>query len=296
MLKLLSQWFARRSLPEAVSGEMRESWERDGFLALQGFYSHEEVDAVEQAAREAWETSAPRIVVDDLITGERLPLARVSKEARERHRFKLSDLYLEQECVRGLALNERITPIIKSLLGRPPVLCNSLSFEQGSAQPDHVDSLYMTPRTPHHLVAIWVALEDCHADAGPLRYYPGSHRIQQYVFSNGSHHFVPDEMPLWDRHVRDQVAAMALEPREFLARKGDVFIWSAYLLHGGSAIRDRARTRKSIVFHYHSEEDCVFHGLKLVPDGEGFWMYRQHPQVPGQAEGEWPPQPAATRQ
>ena len=119
--------------------------------------------------------------------------------------------------------------------------------EIGSAQPDHVDSLYMTPRSPHHLVAIWVALEDTHPDAGPLRYYPGSHKIPQYVFSNGSHHFIQDEMPLWDRHMRAQVEALKLQPEVFLARKGDVFVWSAYLLHGGSDIRDPARTRKSVV-------------------------------------------------
>jgi len=288
------KWLRSRGA-DAVSpltAQMRESWDRDGLLVLPGFYSPAEVEDAQASLREAWEQGAPRIVVDDLVTGERLPLARVSEQARREHRFKVSDLYLEREAVRRLALNERITPIVAALLGQPPVLCNSLSFEQGSAQPDHVDSLYMTPRTPHHLVAIWVALEDTHPDAGPLRYYPGSHKIPQYVFSNGSHHFIQDEMPLWDRHMRAQVEALKLQPEVFLARKGDVFVWSAYLLHGGSDIRDPARTRKSVVFHYLSKQDCLAHRLALAPEGPGFWLYRQHPAVPGEDDPAWPPLPA----
>jgi ectoine hydroxylase-related dioxygenase (phytanoyl-CoA dioxygenase family) len=60
----------------------------------------------------------------------------------------------------------------------------------------------MTPRTAHHLVAVWVALEDCHAEAGPSRYYPGSHKIPQFVFSNDTNHFAVDEMHLWNDYMQ----------------------------------------------------------------------------------------------
>jgi phytanoyl-CoA hydroxylase len=172
-----------------------------------------------------------------------------------------------------------------------PVLCNSLSFEQGSAQTDHIDALFMTPRTPHHLVAIWVALEDCHADAGPLKYFAGSHRIEPWVFSTGSHHFVPDEMPAWRAYMDAEVARRGLTPETFAAQRGDVFIWSAYLLHGGSPIRDPARTRKSVVFHYYSQEDCIAQRCTIVPYQGGFWMHRPHQAVPGLGESQAPPLP-----
>ncbi|HVS44039.1 MAG TPA: hypothetical protein VMU20_17460 [Candidatus Dormibacteraeota bacterium] len=38
--------------------------------------------------------------------------------------------------------------------------------------------------------------------------------------------------------------------KRFLARKGDVFIWSADLAHGGSPIEDRSLTRRSLVGHF----------------------------------------------
>lgn len=288
------QWpWARERATEAPDphAALRQAWDTQGFVVLPGFYGDDELAAAEAPVRQAWDEKAPRVVVDDLVTGQRLRLADVDDEARRKHRFKTNDLYLEREAVRRLALNPRITPILTALLGRVPVLCNSLSFEQGSAQTDHVDALFMTPRTPHHLVAIWVALEDCHPDAGPLKYFAGSHRIEPWVFSTGSHHFVPDEMPAWRAYMDEEVARRGLAPETFAARRGDVFIWSAYLLHGGSPIRDPARTRKSVVFHYYSQEDCIAQRCTIVPYQGGFWMHRPHQAVPGLGESQAPPLP-----
>lgn len=67
----------------------------------------------------------------------------------------------------------------------------------------------------------------------------------------------------------------------FHARKGDVFVWNAQLLHGGSPIADRGRTRRSVVFHYFSESDCRAMGHRLVPLSGGFWIRRSQQPVPG---------------
>lgn len=284
------------SLSQRVNmSEVLQKWEQDGYVVLPGFYGNDQLDAAEAEVIRAWDEHAPRIVVDDMVVGQRLRLADVDEDARRKHRFKTNDLYLEHDSVRQLALNERITPILTALLGHVPVLCNSLSFQQGSAQEDHIDALFMTPRSPHHLVAIWVALEDCHPDAGPLRYFPGSHRIPPHVFSTGSNHVVPEEMPMWRDYVAREVAERGLQPQTFAARKGDVFIWSAYLLHGGSPIADLARTRNSVVFHYFSEQDSISWGHTLVPYEGAYWLHRQHQPVPGHGESEAPPLPANAR-
>ncbi len=277
--------------PEAVAGiasGQLEAWERDGYLVLPGFYDDAEIDAAREVVQEAWRTRAPRIVVDDLITNQRLRLSDVPAEHAREHRFKVNDLYMELDAVRRLALNPRLTPILAALLGEAPVICNSLNFEQGSGQPDHVDALYMAPITPGKLVAIWVALEDCHPEAGPLRYYPGSHRIDQYRFSNGDTRAIQDEMPAWTAYMYEQSGLRGLRAESFAARKGDVFIWSAYLMHGGSEIIDRSRTRRSIVFHYFTESDSRSVGFDLVPYEGGFWLHRRHQPV-GDGEGELPP-------
>lgn len=266
-------------------------WRAEGHVVLPGFYAPQALDAIDAGVQAAWARRVPRIVVDDLVTGQRLRLADVSESDRLAHRFKTNDLYLEDAGVRGLALNARITPLLRALLGQGPVLCNSLNFQQGSAQAEHVDTLYMTPRTPDHLIAIWVALEDVHPDAGPLFFLPGSHRIPALTFSNGSRHGVPAEMDDWSARMAAEVAARGLRRETFLARKGDVFVWHAHLLHGGSPIRDPQRSRKSVVFHYLSEPDCRAAGAELIPQAGGHWLYRAHQPVPGAAAAEWPERP-----
>jgi ectoine hydroxylase-related dioxygenase (phytanoyl-CoA dioxygenase family) len=150
---------------------------------------------------------------------------------------------------------------------------------KGSGQDPHVDSLYMTRRTPLHLIAIWVALEDSHPDSGPLDYIPGRHKLAPYRFSDGGFHGIDAEMPDW-RAAMDQAAAQAgLERHVFLAKKGDVFIWHAHLLHGGSPIRDPARTHKSYVFHYVSESDARAAGARSI---------NRPPQPVSVANGDFP--------
>lgn len=268
---------------------MTKQWEEGGYVVLPKFYSGAEIDAAEAALGAAWRDPQSRVVVDDLTNNQRLRIRDVDPAAREAHRFKVNDLYLESEAVRRLALNRRLTPMLRDLLGNTPVLCNSLSYAHGSGQGDHVDSLYMTPRTHGHLIAIWVALEDCEVDAGPLRYYPGSHKIEPYIFSDGTQHAIAGEMLSWHAYMDQQIPKHGLKPEVFAARRGDVFIWHAFLVHGGEPIKAPGKTRKSIVFHYFSESDSRALGLELVPQGGAYWMRRPHQAVPGAGEPEMPP-------
>jgi ectoine hydroxylase-related dioxygenase (phytanoyl-CoA dioxygenase family) len=254
-------------------------FDRDGFLALRGFYGQATIDRVQRSVDDKIAERPLEVSVDNMNTGERLSLGIIPDEYFRAHRFKVNDLFLNVESVRNLALSDKIASILGELLGETPVLCNSLYFEKGSAQPPHVDALYMTPRTHGHLIAIWVALEDSHEDAGQLEYFPGSHRIEQMRFSNGSYHFIPEEMPKWISYMDEAVEAKDLQKRRFAAKKGDVFIWHAHLLHGGSPIADGNRTRRSLVFHYYTAKDCL--GDDLRPQGGAYWLQRD-PQDTGE--------------
>src|SRR5437870_4874115 len=139
----------------------RDALERDGYLILPGYFSSEQIDQVEKAMARACAEHGMEIVIDDLTTAERTFYALAAN--RERGWFKLNDLYLVVEEVRGLALEAKLSELLRDLLhGHCPALCNTLTLMKGSNQPMHIDSLFMTPRTPHHLVASWIAFEDVH--------------------------------------------------------------------------------------------------------------------------------------
>jgi len=264
-----------------LSTQQKEFWQENGYLHFEGFYRSDEINRIHQLYDDAWRIKSSFVVVDDLETGQRCLSSSVGMNKQQQHHFKVNDLYLIFQGVRNFVLKEAIVETLFELLGDQPVLCNTLNLEYGSQQADHMDSLYMTPRTMGKVAATWVALEQVHSDSGPLRYYPGSHRISPYVFSTGSVHFVEAEMPLWERYMTDEIKRLDLRPQLLLAGAGDLFLWHASLLHGGSAIRNPRKTRKSLVSHFWTVADCRAQNLECVAQGKGFW-YRRPPQpVPG---------------
>ena len=262
---------------DVASGVSPSQFERDGYVALQGYFTPRQVDHAASAVRRLLRERPREVVVDSLRTGERTFWAHASEPATRQ--FKFNDLYLMCDEVRELALEPVLASVLGDFLGEPPVLCNSLNFEKGSSQPKHIDSLYMTPRTPHALVAVWIAFEDVHPDAGPLSYHPGSHKIPLYTFNDGTHHASRDEVADWFDYIDVQLRLRGLKERTFLAKKGDVFIWHSDLVHGGSPIRDPGRTRSSLVCHYFGESDCAEQGMDLMPMNGGYWMMRRQQPV-----------------
>jgi ectoine hydroxylase-related dioxygenase (phytanoyl-CoA dioxygenase family) len=258
----------------------RSFWNDNGFLVIPEFFDEHEVDVITGALQRTWSDTDHGVVVDDLVTNRRLRASDVD-EADRSHAFKVNDLYLAFDDVRRVCLSERVASIVGELLADEPVLVNTLNLERGSQQADHVDSLFMTPATPGGLAATWMALEDVVDDAGPLRYYPESHRIEQYRFTDGGYHARDDEMPHWAEHMATEVERRGLEETRFLARKGDLFVWHAHLLHGGSEICNPALTRNSLVSHFFTRTDAKRLDLSLRPlEHGGYWFERPHQPVP----------------
>jgi len=119
----------------------------------------------------------------------------------------------------------------------------------------HRDSIVVpTPRFGH-LVAAWIALEDIKPASGALVYVPGSQKLPFYEFAPGEYMF--DGGRMGDREARvamefhaEESKRRGLEPRLFLAPRGEVLLWHSALLHGGAPVTDESLTRKSFVVHY----------------------------------------------
>ena len=264
-----------------VGAKRLKFWQDNGFLVFPGFFSEDEVAGVQAAYDRTWDSRPPWVVVDDPVTGRRCKITDVDA-AEQTHHFKVNDLYMLEPDIRRAVMSERIGAVLEELLEDEPVICNSLSFGMGSQQFDHLDTLYMTPVSTLGLVATWMALEDVGADAGPLRYYPGSNTIEPYRFSTGSMHQHDPEIPQWADYMASQVEKKGLEEQRFLARRGDLFIWHALLLHGGSGIRNEGLTRQSLVTHYWRQADCEVGAWDLRPAPGGWWIRKPPLRVPGE--------------
>ena len=250
-------------------GDRLRQWRTNGYTVFEGLIDSELIDAALADLDRLWAERA-LVSIDVLTTGERTTMAAADPAVRSAP-YKANDLYLFSDNVRKIFLDNEIVRFGGLLFGDKVVGCNSLMFEYSSQQPAHVDHVYMTPTPARRLFASWVACEDIHADAGPLELWAGSHQLEPYDFGATGYHFAPE---LDAAHTAYIAEAKERYPRhEFLARKGDVLLWHAMLVHGGGPIRQAGATRRSMAFHYFSRECTGEAGLGT--HGDALYMKKE---------------------
>lgn len=181
------------------------------------------------------------------------------KTAGER---RVQDAWQQDDDVRAIAANPDVLRLLGTLYGRPAFPFQTLNFPVGTQQDAHSDSVHFSSLPERFMCGVWLAMEDISVDAGPLFYYPGSHRWP--VITNamiGRRGFGSDLASAQDPYApawQALCAAHGAEREVFLARKGQALIWCANLLHGGSQQNDARLTRWSQVTHYYFD-DCVYY-------------------------------------
>jgi ectoine hydroxylase-related dioxygenase (phytanoyl-CoA dioxygenase family) len=65
--------------------------------------------------------------------------------------------------------------------------------------------------------------------------------------------------------IQKKLAENVLSKKTFTARKGDILIWHANLFHGGEKHLNKAKTRKSVVFHYFGKDAICYHEITQRP-------------------------------
>lgn len=263
-------------LPPVISSAKAAFWSERGYVILEGLISPERCEAVNERIDNLWNDRAngPAVSIDIYIDREgaqRLPFADAPEDARHLP-YKLNDLVMHDDIVGAVALDEQLCEGLNWVLGDKPVATGSLNFERGSTQEFHTDTLYMPGNTVGGMTAAWIALEDVSAQAGPLFYYPGSHNIPLFLFSDGRPNQRLDEFQHYRDHMQKHVTEMQLVPEAFLPKQGDVLIWHERLFHAGGAIENMDITRKSLVVHYWRLADMQ--DKDLAPRGGGYYWDR----------------------
>ncbi len=275
--------YRKRQPKNILTAEQRECWEQNGYLVLPGFVNSEKLLALNALVDQVWnERKRPenRLIIDMFIgtPNERRAYFREAPEEARAVPYKLNDLFLESDLVRNLILDQTLSAVLDQLLDGEPIVCNSLTFERGSQQREHFDTFYMPPYVRNKMVASWIGLEDVHPEAGPLTYWPGTHKIPPYIFSNGKTTATYDELPRFYDYIRREMEARGITQVQHAGKAGDVFIWHAQLLHGGEPIRNPALTRRSIVTHYFRACDVDPLLVRTISEGRHY-LDRPHQKV-----------------
>jgi ectoine hydroxylase-related dioxygenase (phytanoyl-CoA dioxygenase family) len=194
---------------------------------------------------------------------------------------KALDIHLFSSAIRRLMFAPAITEFLGLIFENKALASQTLGFLRGSAQDSHQDSAYVTYTLPRKFAASWIALEDVTVGAGELFYYPGSHRLPDFLYAGRYKSMSEARRMGWDRdevnndghrHVQslDGLAQQfGITRQVFAAKQGDVLIWHSDLIHGGHKV-SQDTTRKSIVTHY-----CPKHVAPLFGEAHAV-TFRDH--------------------
>jgi ectoine hydroxylase len=236
-----------RQLPCDVQEKLLQ-WIDQGFMVWENFMPAEEAEAINTE-------------VDSLLDSRKIqPLAN----------GKIMFAFKQSALINNMVRDERLLQLLQFIFGQPVIPFQTINFLKGSQQRAHSDSIHMTTYPLGYLAAAWVALEDIDDQNGSLFYYPGSHQLPYILSPDFDHHdnslqLDPQTHQHYEEKVAEVIAEASLLKKNFYARKGDLFLWHANLIHGGNRIEDATRTRKSMVVHYFAQNVVKYHEISQRP-------------------------------
>ena len=265
---------------DAEQADLCRMWSREGYVILERFFDEETLDRVWQEYEDAIASGFVVPPTEPLFEGDQMP-------------GRFANVHFSVEGMDKLLHDARMSRVMSLLLGAKVVPFQTIVGHKSSQQLEHSDSIHMTTYPNGYLTANWIAFEDIHVDSGPLVYYPGSHKLP-YIFSEGLG-MEPD--PSYQEYRRAYEPAVQralkvhqLQPKWFLPRKGDVLLWHANLLHGGSMLNGAGHpSRKALVCHFFGDGCVCYHDLTGTPAhtqlNQTHRLYR-HKGLPGGFDAE----------
>jgi hypothetical protein len=268
-----------------VLAAMARKFARDGYLVIDPGFSPQTIDATVAGLKDLFQAGG---------------------EGPYGSAGRVQDAWMFSPQVRDVATDQGILDLLYVLYRRQPIPFQTLNFPKGTQQKTHSDTIHFHSVPHHFMCGVWVAFEDVDLNNGPLHYYPGSHRLpvvepHDLGLSASAQERSHQHYPLYESFIEASVAASGHRREELQIKKGQALIWAANLLHGGSPIRDLARTRHSQVTHYYFT-DCVYltpmmsdlalgkaFARKITNIANGRLVPQVYNGQPVENPGEWPP-------
>jgi hypothetical protein len=235
--------------------ELCEKWSADGYVIVKGLFDHDFLDRV-------W-ASYEASIADGTVA---LQPEKISDD--DPHPGRFLNPHFHVPALGEVLHHPDLLEWVSLLLGRELTPFQTITSHKGSQQGVHSDTIHMTTYPLGYLAAAWVAFEDIDAGSGPLVFYPGSHKLP--YLSSKAVGIKPGDFAesgyatfeaLYEPAIRALIDEQALAPSYFTAAKGDVLVWHANLLHGGSLRRDVSLSRRAVVCHYFARGAVCYHDL-----------------------------------
>lgn len=233
------------------------AFERDGFLALEGVLSPEEVEEAKRelssmchdlrlektilsnAYGEVWRAKNSALMVQFERGKEALREDDPELELRVR---KFHDFVGVAPHLSFLAQQQaRIQEILSAILGARPVLLQNMALVKppgGVAKPPHQDDAYFKIAPLNAVCGVWIALDEASQGNGCMHVWPGEHH-------EALRHFHGSDCEI----VRDRLKTEDAVPVPLHA--GGALFFSGLLPHH-TPVNTSSQRRRALQFHYRS--------------------------------------------
>lgn len=224
-------------------------WHKNGFIILEKYIDDNNIDEINQDIEYLLQTDVLQFNYT---------------------RRKIFNAHLHAPSIDKLVYDKKITSILSFILDKQIIPFQTINFLKGSEQAPHSDWLHMSTFPKGYLIGVWIALEDITIDAGAIAYYPNSHLLpyldNQQIGAKHNFLFLDKNANLkHEKKIAELIHQHQLKKVPFVAKKGDVLIWHANLIHEGLPIINPELSRKSMVIHYFAKDVICYHEITERP-------------------------------
>lgn len=233
---------------DEASQESINNFDDLGYCIIKNYWSQEQVDKVNDE-------------IDRLLQ---------SREIRFKYGNKLMFAIHKSTYLYDICHDEKLKELLDHLIKGDAQLFQSINFLSGSEQKTHSDSIHMTTFPLGGLLGVWIALEDIDEENGPIHYYPQSHKLPYYLnrdYDNLGNSFLLGDKgyTAYEEMIQRKIKGKEIKKKVFQAKRGDILIWHANLLHGGELHSNKDRSRKSMVLHFFDTKRICYHEITQRP-------------------------------
>lgn len=269
----LSSSFPDEDLPyldrESVNieelSDIQKQWRTDGVVILEDF------------------------IPDDMIEAYRSDWIQHNRKNHDRPMgYPRECAYFQVASLMNLCTYAPLAEVLESLIGEPMGVHLNLTGWKSTQRNWHQDGYLNPDSNRDHYLAVWVALNDIHPDSGPFEYVRGSHMLPIITQDNTLSRLTPEQAvdPMWPKYSEEFLTPMFddilvrgnMQSEKFIAKRGDVLIWHARLMHRGTVPNDPELWRETAILHYSG----IYHRPDMpnpVQKGHGGWYFPIDQQI-----------------
>lgn len=247
---------------DAVTEEHLDFYRQEGYLAVEGVFSPEEVATAQTALIDLIVGKVPSFqsIIFESKAAEKVDS--LSVDERQDAVRRLAWFVDHEPRLKALAFQEKLGGLLERILGEAPKLIQDMALIKpphiGREKPWHQDHAYFNLPVGTRVIGVWIALDPATIENGCMHIQPQGHRDGPIV------HFRRRDWQICDTDIMGKpCVAVPLEP-------GGILLFDSLLPHGTPS-NHSANRRKALQFHYagQSAQKCSEEERLAVFGSEG---------------------------